>query len=92
MFIKLMDRKSNDQVKWNINVKAYNNWFGFKPTAFNDSLKYNKDTVYHLRGGYRQFNSMLPVYYTKVFPNFDYKNYLNDINDAGHFIHLEQPE
>ena len=35
---------------------------------------------------------MLPVYYTKVFPNFDYKNFLNDINDAGHFIQRDQPE
>lgn len=92
MFIKLMDKKSKDKVKWTVNVKAYTSWFGFKPTSFNDHLKYNKDTVYHLRGGYRQFNWFMPVFYTKVFPNFEYKKFLNDVPDSGHFIHREQPE
>ena len=92
MFIKLMDRRSKDRVKWNVNVKSYHQFFDYLPTGFNDALKYNKDTVYHLRGGYRQFNSFFPVYYRKVFPNFDYKNFLNDMWDSGHFIHLEKPE
>ena len=87
-----MDRKSKDKVKWTINVKAMNSWFGFKPTSFNDSLRYNKDTIYHLRGGNNRFNWFMPVFYTKVFPNFDFKNFINDIPDSGHFIHIEQPE
>ena len=87
MLQKNMCYNSDDSVDYVFNVDAlYKNF----PLKFDESMRSDIDTIYHVVGGNQ------PVYsdetYTSVFPNMDIKKNKVSIDGAGHWVHNDKQE
>ena len=56
---------------------------------FDESLRYSKDTAYHVVGG--KSNQYPFEKYQKVFPQIT-KDKVVIVPDAGHWVHFDKPE